>query len=325
MPITLPNLDDRSFADLVEEARELLVAHAPALTNHNPSDPAITLLELFAYFTDVLLFRVNTVSDAHRAKFLRLLNGSEGPTPASREALDAQLRSAVIALRSTDRAITSADYELLARAADPARIARAHCIPERDLEAAESPQRLEPRPGHVSVVIVPQPEADLASLRETVAAYLEPRRLLTTRVHVVGPRVVPIHVRLTVRTERPMLDRLEGHVTSRALEALKQHFDPIAGYDGNGWPFGRHVHVSEIYRLLDALPGVDFVHRTLGSNSGSSTSVAFDELATTDSFQDRLVRNADGDLISVTLAADELVDFQVGASVIAIEQPPTNF
>ena len=37
MPITLPNLDDRRYADLVEEARDLLVANAPALTNHNPS------------------------------------------------------------------------------------------------------------------------------------------------------------------------------------------------------------------------------------------------------------------------------------------------
>ena len=49
MPITLPDLDDRRYADLVEEARELLVAHAPALTNHNPSDPVVTLAELFAY------------------------------------------------------------------------------------------------------------------------------------------------------------------------------------------------------------------------------------------------------------------------------------
>src|SRR5512143_1641874 len=135
MPITLPNLDNRRYADLVEEARDLLVANAPALTNHNASDPVITLTELFAYFTEVLLFRVNNVTDAHRVKFLRLLNGPDWPVPASRDELDAEVHRTVLELRRTDRAVTAADFELLARAADPAgRIARAHCLPERNLE-----------------------------------------------------------------------------------------------------------------------------------------------------------------------------------------------
>src|SRR5215207_6422173 len=118
MPITLPNLDDRRYTDLVEEARSLLVAHAPALTNHNPSDPVITLAELFAHFTEVLLFRVNNVTDAHRVKFLRLLNGPGWPTPASRTELDAEVRRTIVELRRTDRAVTAADFEFLARAAD---------------------------------------------------------------------------------------------------------------------------------------------------------------------------------------------------------------
>src|SRR5215471_11189813 len=111
MPITLPNLDDRRYADLVEEARNLVVANAPALTNHNPSDPLITLAEVFAYFTEVLLFRVNDVTDANRVKFLRLLNGPDWPVPATREALDAEVRRTVLGLRRTDRAVTSADFE----------------------------------------------------------------------------------------------------------------------------------------------------------------------------------------------------------------------
>jgi hypothetical protein len=319
MPITLPNLDDRSYADLVQEARELLVARAPGLTDHNPSDPVITLLELFAYFTDALLFRVDTVTDANRRKFLRLLTGPEGPTPTSREELAAQLRSTVLALRSTDRAVTATDFEFLARAADPAgRIARAHCIAERDLELTDPVQRQQPQPSHVSVVIVPHRNADLEELREIAVAYLEPRRLLTARVHVVGARLVPIHVRLTIRL---MPDALESQVRPRVREALKNYLDPIVGRDGSGWPFGRNVYVSEIYRLLDTLPGVDFVRRTRVAN----TSEYFDELGTTEAFADRLVRNADAELISVTLEPDELVAFQLADSVIDIEQPQTSF
>lgn len=322
MPITLPNLDDRRYADLVEEARDLLVANAPALTNHNPSDPVITLAELFAYFTEVLLFRVNTVTDANRRKFLRLLNGPDRPIPASRAELDAETRRTVLDLRRTDRAVTAADFEFLAVAADPAgRIARAHCIAERNLAAAE-PARSQPQPSHVSVVIVPFQTANLAALQTIVANYLEPRRLLTARVHVVGPRVVPVRIRVTVRM---LPDALDTQVRPRVIDALTQFLDPIVGRDGSGWPLGRNVYVSEIYRLLDTLPGVDFVRRTVDS----TTSKAIDELATTTALATRLARNPAGELISVALDPDELVAYQppvaktVTETDIVIEKPPT--
>jgi hypothetical protein len=318
MPISLPNLDDRRYADLVEEARDLLVAYAPDLTDHNPSDPAITLLELFAYFTEALLFRVNVVTDASRIKFLRLLNGPDWPIPASRAELDAQVRSTVLALRSTDRAVTPAEFEFLARVAGAGGVARAQCIPERNLAETDPTQRQLAQPGNVSVVIVPQASADLASLTTAVATYLEPRRLLTARVHVVGPRLVSIGIQLTVRL---MPDALESQVLPRVVEALKSFFDPIVGRDGNGWPFGRNIYVSELYQLLDKLPGVDFVRRTLDSTTGAS----LDELVTTADFSGRRVRNAAGELVSVALDPDELPDFQAATTAIAIEQPPTTF
>jgi hypothetical protein len=122
MPISLPNLDDRRFADLVEEARGLLISQAPTLTNHNPSDPAITMIELFAYFTEVLLFRLNNITDANRIKFLQLLNGPtfEVPQPPDLSSkLDALERSTILLLRTSDRAVTSSDFETLSLAADP--------------------------------------------------------------------------------------------------------------------------------------------------------------------------------------------------------------
>jgi hypothetical protein len=134
MPLTLPELDDRRYADLVEEARGLLVGLAPSLTNHNPSDPIVTIAELFAYFTDALLFRLNYVTDDNRRAFLRLLNGPEWQAPAHRDGLDAEVRRTVLQLRSVQRAVTAADYELLAREADAAgHIARVRCVPGFDL------------------------------------------------------------------------------------------------------------------------------------------------------------------------------------------------
>jgi hypothetical protein len=57
MSLQLPNLDDRSYEDLVQEALALIPTHAPQWTNHNPSDPEITLVELFAFLTEATIYR----------------------------------------------------------------------------------------------------------------------------------------------------------------------------------------------------------------------------------------------------------------------------
>src|SRR6266568_9250719 len=75
MPLQLPNLDDRRYTDLVTEARRLIPVYDPHWTNHNPSDPGITLLELFAYLTEALLYRLDHVTAENQRKFLKLLNG----------------------------------------------------------------------------------------------------------------------------------------------------------------------------------------------------------------------------------------------------------
>lgn len=73
MNLVRPQLDDRRFDDLVAEAKSLIPRYLPELTNHNESEPAIALLELFAWYTDLLLYRVNQVPDLHLIKFLQLL------------------------------------------------------------------------------------------------------------------------------------------------------------------------------------------------------------------------------------------------------------
>src|SRR4051794_11725295 len=73
MPLQVPNLDDRSFADLVAEARARIPVHTPEWTNFNEGDPGITLVELFAFMTENLLYRSNRIPEANRRKFLTLL------------------------------------------------------------------------------------------------------------------------------------------------------------------------------------------------------------------------------------------------------------
>src|SRR5215475_12798382 len=73
MGLEAPRLDDRSFDDLVAEARARIRLYTPEWTDHNVSDPGITLIELFAWMTDILLYRLNQVPDLHYIKFLEML------------------------------------------------------------------------------------------------------------------------------------------------------------------------------------------------------------------------------------------------------------
>jgi hypothetical protein len=73
MPITLTTIDDRRFDDLVEEALGRAAVHTPEWTNQNRSDPGVTLIEVFAFLTETLLYRANQIPDRNRRKFLQLL------------------------------------------------------------------------------------------------------------------------------------------------------------------------------------------------------------------------------------------------------------
>ncbi|WP_366933992.1 putative baseplate assembly protein [Nostoc sp. NMS9] len=77
------NLDDRTFKDLVEECVLRIPRYCPEWTNHNPGDPGITLIELFAWLTDQMLLRFNQVPRRNYVAFLELLGiRLNPPTPA---------------------------------------------------------------------------------------------------------------------------------------------------------------------------------------------------------------------------------------------------
>jgi predicted phage baseplate assembly protein len=83
MPLPLPNLDTRRWADLVEEGRALIPRYAPSWTDHNVHDPGITLIELFAWYAEGAMYRANRISDSARRKYLSFIGyDSRQPEPA---------------------------------------------------------------------------------------------------------------------------------------------------------------------------------------------------------------------------------------------------
>ncbi len=69
-----PNLDDLRFQqDLVDEARRRIIRYCPEWTDYNLSDPGITLVELFAFMTEMLVYRLNRVPEKNYLKFLEMV------------------------------------------------------------------------------------------------------------------------------------------------------------------------------------------------------------------------------------------------------------
>src|SRR5690349_24382879 len=86
MSLPQVDLDDRRFQDLVNEARTRVARACPEWTEHNVSDPGITLIELFAWMTDMLVYRLNRVPDKLHVALLELLGVTLAPpAPASTE------------------------------------------------------------------------------------------------------------------------------------------------------------------------------------------------------------------------------------------------
>lgn len=84
MPLQIPTLDDRRYQQLLDEALARIPVHTPEWTNFNKSDPGVTLIEIFAFLTENLLYRSNQIPERNRRKFLQLLGIGLQPASSSR-------------------------------------------------------------------------------------------------------------------------------------------------------------------------------------------------------------------------------------------------
>ncbi len=87
MPIPQPILDDRSYEQLRDELIRRIHVYNPEWTDRNPSDPGITLIELFAFLEENLLYRFNQIPEKTKLEYLRLLQIPLLPATPSRAML----------------------------------------------------------------------------------------------------------------------------------------------------------------------------------------------------------------------------------------------
>ena len=156
--------------------------------------------------------------------------------------MDAFVSRAPRELRHRRRAVTSEDYEDLARLAS-SDIARARCIPVRDLSADPAT----PAPGCVSLIVVPntagprpQPSDELI---RRVQNFVSSSCPVTATLIVVGPYYLQVDVAAEIGIAS--LDGA-GRVASKVQETLAAFLHPLTGgFDGKGWDFGREPHPSD--------------------------------------------------------------------------------
>jgi hypothetical protein len=280
MPLPVPNLDDRTFDQLVTEARTLIPKHFPSWTDHNPSDPGITLVELFASLLEAAIYQINRVPERSLEHFAALVGVARNPDDPVTETL----RQALEALERQDRAVTVDDFESLAKddfeklvehtASDT--IARAKAIVE--MVQAEGTPHIFPEEEVVKIVIVPnEPDSPAPvpsdALRQQVFEFFRQRRLITTRIQVVRPDYTPVSVAVTVaRDFGSRLDR--DTVQTKVTQAIRDFLHPlIGGVDGTGWEFGRSVFRSELYQRIEGIAGVDHVRQLLLNGDETASEV----------------------------------------------------
>jgi predicted phage baseplate assembly protein len=161
-------------------------------------------------------------------------------------------------IRHRDRAVTPEDYEDLGKLATP-EVARTRCVPLFDL--ANDPDATSRRLGMVSLIIVPRsaeakplPSLELIS---QVRDYIAARQIPTAELVVVGPEYIRVDVQVEVG-----LKSVEGAsgVVAEIEDVLSRYLHPLmGGLAGTGWDFGRKPRVSDLYVVLKAVRGVDYV------------------------------------------------------------------
>ena len=95
MPIPTPQLESLTFQQLVDHAKRLIPRYCPEWTDHNVSDPGVTLIELFASMVEMLAYRVNQVPDRMYIAFLNYIGAQLEPAQPARAELTFYLSKAV--------------------------------------------------------------------------------------------------------------------------------------------------------------------------------------------------------------------------------------
>ena len=282
MAIQLPDLDTKTYEEISREMVASIPKYTNKWTNHNPSDPGITILELLSWIAETTLYRMNVIPHESYVIFLRYVAGASGIDEVERLLKDPhqdkyqrkileflkeieeghdktiqQIKTeSLLFLKSRYRAVTEDDFRQLAiEATDMLGVKVRKVIVEKA-----------PDGNTVEIVLVPDKWKQYEELTESekqsrykelagsVKDYLNPRMLIGTRIEVKQPVYSDIGIDLKVVCHNyAIAEKIEAHTKDRIL----QHLDPFVGGDEKtGWPYRRSLSVYEIAQIVEETDGV---------------------------------------------------------------------
>jgi len=182
----------------------------------------------------------------------RVINPEPAEGGADTELVDTVLERGPHLIKHRDRAVTEEDFERLAREAS-SYIARTKCFTKGD---------------KLKIIVIPKGEEDKpmpsSGLLKMVEKYLRDRSLnliFPASINVLNPSY--IEVKVTVDVVPESIDQaipLEKEI----LKRLKEFLHPLTGgHEKRGWQFGRDIHISDVYALLEGIKGVEHVENLM--------------------------------------------------------------
>ena len=196
---------------------------------------------------------------------------SDGESPADGEAVITRW------LRHRDRLVTAQDFKDVTQRTPAIDLGRVEVLP---LFNPDQPGTGPTWPGMVTLIVIPRsdplypnaPTPDLQFLN-AVCAWLDPRRLVTTELHVRGPDYQPIWVSVGIEV---LPGQVPSIVQQQVVAAVTAFLSPLAGglpvtpddlagtaQAGVGWPLGTAVRSHEIEAVATRVPGVRYVDSVL--------------------------------------------------------------
>ncbi len=291
MQIQFPDLANRTYKDILDEMISTIPKYSEKWTNYNPSDPGIMILETLAWIFDATFYRIDRIPEESYINFIKLIAGAGG------EEVDKQLEilkkdpnsdryhieileflkeieeskkrgqinrniiemkaAALRFINSNYRAITEEDFRALAIEAT-----------EKNHENDPRVKRVEINKGHegkIDITIISDQLDKYDKLKKIVKDYLEPRKLLCTKINVTEPDYSPVSIYIEVAC----LSHTRQDITAdRIKKNILEFLDPLKGGDDKkGWVYGRTLTVFELYHTVEETEGVDHARSVIMDNN----------------------------------------------------------
>jgi hypothetical protein len=266
MPIKIPDLDNRTYEDLMQEMIASIPKYTKEWTNFNPSDPGIAILELLAWITETFIFRTNIIPEQSYINFLKLVAGTE--IYDQDDADHKKIRDFIHDITTGEK---QRDLLSMKAIAEEFITSRYTAVTEEDykhliLKTFPDVKRVEvfPFPFLIQIIVIPE---TISTVILDIESFLYKRRLIGTAINVTNAEYLDISLGLTLLCKSyansdhfgESITYHPGSVdeTGKKLEDLVaknvfMYFDSLTGGpEGTGWPIGRNVMKYELFQAIE--------------------------------------------------------------------------